>query len=145
MSAELAAKAERLRALHVQGKPVVLPNAWDVASARHFARQGIAALATTSAGVANALGFPDGEAIPPRQADAYRLEVASPSGFDLVFSVGTTSVFPYIAAPVLDAHHLGRPSVEINPGGTDVSEFVTVKLPLGAAAALDAIWRAYKE
>ena len=67
MSAELAAKAERLRALHVQGKPVVLPNAWDVASARHFARQGIAALATTSAGVANALGFPDGEAIPPRE------------------------------------------------------------------------------
>ena len=67
MSAELAAKAERLRALHVPGKPVVLPNAWDVASARHFAKLGCAALATTSAGVANALGHPDGEAIPPRE------------------------------------------------------------------------------
>lgn len=65
-------------------------------------------------------------------------------GFDVVFSVGTTSVFPYIAGPVLDAYHRKKPSVEINPGATDVSEFVTVKLPLRAAAALDAIWAHYR-
>lgn len=64
-------------------------------------------------------------------------------GFDVVFSVGTTSVFPYIAGPVLDAYHRKKPSVEINPGDTEVSEFVTVKLPLRAAEALDAIWTAY--
>lgn len=64
-------------------------------------------------------------------------------GFDVVFSVGTTSVFPYIAGPVLDAYHRKKPSVEINPGETDVSEFVTVKLPLRAATALDAIWAEY--
>ena len=63
MSAALAAKAERLRALHQQGRPVVLPNAWDVASAQRFAKLGCAAIATTSAGVANALGFPDGQVI----------------------------------------------------------------------------------
>lgn len=64
MSAELLRKAEQLRALHRPGNPLVLPNAWDVASARAFERAGCAALATTSAGVANALGYPDGEAIP---------------------------------------------------------------------------------
>jgi 2-methylisocitrate lyase-like PEP mutase family enzyme len=67
VSAELAAKAERLRALHVRGTPVVLPNAWDVASAQRFEKAGFAALATTSAGVANALGHADGEAIPPAE------------------------------------------------------------------------------
>jgi NAD-dependent deacetylase len=62
----------------------------------------------------------------------------------VVLSVGTTSVFPYIAAPVLDAYHTRRPSVEINPGETDMSEFVTVKVPLGAAAALHEIWDEYR-
>ena len=82
-----------------------------------------------------------GEELPARQVASYQAETRR--GFDLVVSVGTTSVFPYISAPVLDAYHFRKPSVEINPGETDVSEFVTVKLPLGAASALDAIWRAY--
>ena len=82
-----------------------------------------------------------GERLPARQLEAYQRETAR--GFDVVFSVGTTSVFPYISAPVLDAYHWKKPSVEINPGDTDVSEFVTVKLRAGAAAALDAIWAAY--
>lgn len=82
-----------------------------------------------------------GERLPMKQLAAYQAETSR--GFDLVLSVGTTSVFPYISAPVLDAYHLKRPSVEINPGDTDVTEFVTVKLPLGAAAALDAIWAGY--
>ena len=82
-----------------------------------------------------------GERLPDRQLATYQAETAR--GFDLVLSVGTTSVFPYISAPVLDAYHFKRPSVEINPGETDVTEFVTVKLPLGAAAALDAIWAGY--
>lgn len=84
-----------------------------------------------------------GEQLPTDAVAALRRESAR--GFDVVFSVGTTSVFPYIAGPVLDAHHRGKPSVEINPGDTDVSEFVSVKLPLRAAAALDAIWAAYLE
>lgn len=82
-----------------------------------------------------------GERLPDHQLAVYRGETAR--GFDLVFSIGTTSVFPYISAPVLDAYHFCRPSVEINPGDTDVTEFVTVKIPLGAAAALEAIWTRY--
>lgn len=60
----LAERATRLRALHDAAELLVLPNAWDVESARRFAAMGCPAVATTSAGVANALGFPDGEAIP---------------------------------------------------------------------------------
>jgi 2-methylisocitrate lyase-like PEP mutase family enzyme len=72
-----AERAQALRALHRPGNPLVLPNAWDVASARRFAEQGAAALATTSAGVANALGWPDGEKIPPREMFAAVARIAA--------------------------------------------------------------------
>ena len=56
-------KADTLRRLH-QGPPIlVLPNGWDVASARIFERAGFPALGTTSAGVAFVLGYPDGERV----------------------------------------------------------------------------------
>jgi 2-methylisocitrate lyase-like PEP mutase family enzyme len=77
MSTTLAELAERLRALHRPGAPLVLPNAWDVASARRFAKAGCDALATTSAGVANALGWPDGEAIPPGEMFAAVARIAA--------------------------------------------------------------------
>jgi NAD-dependent deacetylase len=64
-------------------------------------------------------------------------------GFDAVFSVGTTSVFPYIAEPVLLAARRGVPTIEINPGASQVSDVVRIRLPLGAAAALDAVWGRY--
>ncbi|HEX4595859.1 MAG TPA: isocitrate lyase/phosphoenolpyruvate mutase family protein [Bryobacteraceae bacterium] len=57
-------KAEILRKLHQGPRILVLPNAWDVASARIFEAAGFPAIATSSAGVANALGYPDGEKIP---------------------------------------------------------------------------------
>ena len=56
-------KTALLRQLHQGPKILVLPNAWDVASARIFEAAGFAAIATTSAGVANSLGYPDGERI----------------------------------------------------------------------------------
>lgn len=59
-----AAHAEALRALHHTGKPLLLPNAWDAATARIFAQQGFPAIATTSGGVAWALGYGDGENAP---------------------------------------------------------------------------------
>ncbi len=42
---------------------LVLPNAWDVASARIFEEAGFPAIATTSAGIAFSLGYPDGQRI----------------------------------------------------------------------------------
>jgi 2-methylisocitrate lyase-like PEP mutase family enzyme len=60
-------KAERLRALH-HGPPIlVLPNAWDAASARVFEAEGFPAVATSSAGVAASLGYPDGGIVPTRE------------------------------------------------------------------------------
>jgi 2-methylisocitrate lyase-like PEP mutase family enzyme len=57
-------KAEMFRALHRGPQILVLPNAWDCVSARIVGEAGFPAIATTSAGVANALGYPDGERIP---------------------------------------------------------------------------------
>ncbi len=55
-------KADLLRELH---RPVlVLPNAWDAASARIFEKAGFAAIGTTSAGISFSLGYADGERVP---------------------------------------------------------------------------------
>ncbi|MFD9073252.1 isocitrate lyase/PEP mutase family protein [Streptomyces lasiicapitis] len=53
--------ATAFRALHTPGTPLVLPNAWDIASARIVEAAGAAAVATTSAGLAWALGAADGD------------------------------------------------------------------------------------
>jgi NAD-dependent deacetylase len=66
-------------------------------------------------------------------------------GFDRVFSIGTTSVFPYIAGPVAQASQTGIPTVEINPGETHVSRFVDYKLTSGAAVSLRAIRQALQQ
>ena len=59
--------AEKLRALHHSGNVLVLPNAWDVASARIVEQAGYPAIATTSAGIAFSLGYGDGQKIPPEE------------------------------------------------------------------------------
>nr|BFE62172.1 isocitrate lyase/phosphoenolpyruvate mutase family protein [Dactylosporangium thailandense] len=53
--------SDGFRELHVPGRPLVLPNVWDVAGARMLAAAGFAAVGTTSLGVAASLGLPDGE------------------------------------------------------------------------------------
>lgn len=63
--ASLSDAADRLRALHSSGELLVLPNAWDAASARLIERLGYPAVATTSAGVAEAIGYEDHERTPP--------------------------------------------------------------------------------
>jgi 2-methylisocitrate lyase-like PEP mutase family enzyme len=57
-------KAEAFRRMHDRSSILVLPNAWDAASARIFEDAGFTAVATTSAGVSYTAGYPDGEAIP---------------------------------------------------------------------------------
>lgn len=56
-------KAERFRAMHRGGEILLLPNAWDAASARIFEQAGFGAMGTTSAGIAFSLGYPDGQRI----------------------------------------------------------------------------------
>jgi 2-methylisocitrate lyase-like PEP mutase family enzyme len=57
------AKAEAFAALHHGKHPLLLPNVWDVASARMIEEAGLPAVATTSAGIAFAMGYPDGQEI----------------------------------------------------------------------------------
>jgi len=57
-------KAIQFRQLHRGPGVLILPNAWDVASARIFEDAGFPAIATTSAGIAFSLGYPDGQRIP---------------------------------------------------------------------------------
>src|SRR5208282_4581597 len=57
-------KALQFRQLHRGPGVLILPNAWDVASARIFEDADFPAIATTSAGIAFSLGYPDGERIP---------------------------------------------------------------------------------
>jgi 2-methylisocitrate lyase-like PEP mutase family enzyme len=52
--------AARFLALHRPGQPLLLPNPWDIGSARVLASLGFAALATTSSGFAATLGLLDG-------------------------------------------------------------------------------------
>src|ERR1700733_8851468 len=71
---EQVVKAEKLRQLHHGPKILVLPNAWDAASARIFEDAGFPAIATTSAGVAFSLGYPDGQLIPRHGPKLFSIE-----------------------------------------------------------------------
>jgi NAD-dependent deacetylase len=75
-----------------------------------------------------------GEALPQRELE--RLYRVMEEGVDLVISIGTTSVFPYIAQPVIVAARRGVPTAEINPGSSEVSHLVKYRIRQGAAAAL---------
>ena len=78
------------------------------------------------------------EMLPSHKLDAlwYELE----HGFDAYFSIGTSSLFPYIAQPMFDAARRGRLTVEINPGPTEVSEVVAHRFACGAGRALATIF-----
>lgn len=65
-------------------------------------------------------------------------------GFDVVISIGTTSVFPYIAGPVWMAARSGKITMEINPSRTEVTDVVLHRIRAGAATTLDALWSLMK-
>ncbi|HZW79804.1 MAG TPA: isocitrate lyase/phosphoenolpyruvate mutase family protein [Candidatus Deferrimicrobiaceae bacterium] len=61
------AKAAAFRVLHSGREILLLPNVWDVASARLIEQAGFKAIATSSAGIAFSLGYPDGQIIPRKE------------------------------------------------------------------------------
>jgi len=80
---EQAQRARAFAELHKPGQPLLLPNAWDVASAVAITGAGAKAIATTSAGVAWSLGVPDGAGLGAKRAAAviarnFRLLEATP-------------------------------------------------------------------
>src|SRR6266567_1031106 len=58
--------AKSFHSLHEERDILILPNAWDAGSAKIIEDAGAKAIATSSAGVAWALGFPDGDILPPK-------------------------------------------------------------------------------
>ena len=71
-----SSRADRFLALHHSGSPLLMPNPWDVGSARALATLGFAALATTSSGLAASLGRLDGS-VNRDEALAHAGEIAS--------------------------------------------------------------------
>ena len=63
---------------------------------------------------------------------------------ELVFSVGTSALFPYISQPVEYAKSIGIPTVEINPAESSVSKIVDYRIESGAAEVLDQLWKRVK-
>ena len=75
-TADLQSGCELLRSLHRPGEPLLLPNAWDVATARAVAAAGFPVVATTSGGVAEALGYEDHESAPADEMLAAAARIA---------------------------------------------------------------------
>jgi NAD-dependent deacetylase len=78
------------------------------------------------------------EMLPSDKLD--RLTAELKRGFDAYFSVGTSSLFPYISRPIYDAGRRGLLTVEINPETTSVSDAVEFRFACGAGRALSAIF-----
>src|SRR5215470_13988086 len=72
----LQGRCDLLRSLHRSGDPLLLPNAWDVATARAVVAAGFPVVATTSWGVAAALGYEDHERAPAGEMFAAAARIA---------------------------------------------------------------------
>src|SRR3954466_15223976 len=64
---DLESRCDRLRSLHRPAAPLLLPNAWDVATARAVVSAGFPVVATTSGGVAATMGHEDHEGAPAEE------------------------------------------------------------------------------
>ena len=114
---EQKGKAETLRALHLGKKPLLLPNVWDVASARIVEAAGFPALATTSAGIAFGRGFPDGEVISAQRMLGAVAQIASAVRVPLTADVEAG----YGTRPE-DAAHTARGVIEAGAVGMNLED-----------------------
>ncbi len=118
-------KIEQFRALHVPGDPLVLFNIWDAGSARAVAGAGAQAIATGSYGVAESLGFKDGETLPLDLVLANLERILSvtdlPVTIDMEAGYGDTP--GEIGASVERAHQAGAAGINMEdrlPGETEL-------------------------
>src|SRR5919204_1615433 len=75
-AADLQSRCDLLRSLHRPGAPLLLPNAWDVVTARAVVAAGFPVVATTSGGVAATLGYHDHEGAPADEMLAAAARIA---------------------------------------------------------------------
>ncbi len=153
-------KAEEFRRLHHQTRPLILPNAWDVPSARIFEEAGFPAVATSSAGLMVSQGYPDGEQIPKRELAAVVGRIAKtltiPLSADVVagFGRGPGAVAATVKM-VVEAGAVGINLEDFDPLGerlfpvkAQVRKIQTIRelgrsmgVPLVINARTDALWK----
>lgn len=107
--ADLSTRAERLRALHQVGNPLVLVNVWDAASARHVEAAGALALATSSAAIAASLGVADDNTMDPEVAFGAVRRIATHTALPVTadLEAGYDLTGPDLVTGVLDAGAVG--------------------------------------
>lgn len=109
-----AAKATALRELHSSVPMLVLPNAWDAASARAFEAAGFPAIATTSGGVAAALGYRDGEGAPMQEMLAAAARI--------IASVAVPVTVDFESGYGLQAHEIAERLIAIGAAGLNLED-----------------------
>ncbi|HEX7744667.1 MAG TPA: isocitrate lyase/phosphoenolpyruvate mutase family protein [Micromonosporaceae bacterium] len=113
-------RGEAFRRLHRPGEPLLLPNAWDVASAALFAASGFPAVGTTSLGVAAAAGRPDGRAATRAETLALAERLA---GLPCLLSVDLEGGFDTDPAAVAETarrlHDCGVVGINLEDGRSD--------------------------
>ena len=99
--AALQSQCDRLRSLHTPGAPLLLPNAWDVATARAVVAAGFPVVATTSGGVAASLGYEDHEGAPGHEMLAAAARITR--GVEVPVTVDAEAGYGMTAAEVVAA------------------------------------------
>ncbi len=133
-------RAETLRRLHLGTKAVVFANVWDVTSARVVEELGYPALATTSAGVANMLGYPDGQLVSRDEmldvVSGIARAVKVPVSADMEAGYATTAKGMYETAVALI--HSGGVGLNLEDSEDNETKLVDLSLQLEKIKALKA-------
>jgi 2-methylisocitrate lyase-like PEP mutase family enzyme len=112
-----ADKAQRFLALHRPGEPLLMPNPWDLGSAKLLASLGFAALATTSSGFAATLGRLDG-AVSRDEAMVHAAVIVAAT--DLPVSADLENAFADSPADVAETIGL---AIDVGLAGASVEDF----------------------
>jgi len=135
-------KRDNFRALHLPGDPVLMPNPWDIGSAKVLAGLGAKALATTSAGHAFTIGKPDMGRVTADEAFAHAEEIVAATDLPVNadFENGYGAAPDVAAATVRQAAEIGLAGCSIEDtaleSGTDAYDFnLTVERAKACVAA----------
>ena len=139
-------KAEDFRSLHRGRRILILPNGWDVPSARVFEDAGFPAVATSSAGMMVSLGYPDGEVIDRREMVSAVRRIARvlavPLSADVVAGFGATP--NEVAATVRSVIEAGAIGINIEDFVHATKELFTVEKQVEKLKAIKALGESMK-
>jgi 2-methylisocitrate lyase-like PEP mutase family enzyme len=126
MKKKQAERARQFLELHHGTKILVLPNAWDVTSARIFEDAGFPAIGTSSAGAAFSLGYPDGQKIPREEMLAVVRRIAAAVDVPVTADVeaGFGSAPEEVARTARDVIDAGAVGMNLEDGAEDKPDFL---------------------